>query len=60
MADGDPVLVYQVAGGHVSVGDSEGLLQGVPFERGHDVLPCKGTGICHWQSLTCSWAGTTV
>lgn len=56
VAHSDPVLVYQVAGGHVSVGRSEGLLQRVPFERGHDVLPCKGTGISHWQSLASSWA----
>lgn len=49
VADSDPVLVYQVAGGHVSVGCSEGLLQGVPFERGHHVLPCKGRGIFHFQ-----------
>lgn len=48
MADSYPVLVYQVAGGHVGVGGSEGLLQGVPFERGHDVLPCKGTGVFHF------------
>lgn len=45
VTDSYPVLVYQVVGRQVSVGCSEGLLQRVPFECGHDVLLCKGTGI---------------
>jgi len=45
VTDSYPVLVYQVVGCQVSVGCSEGLLQRVPFECGHDVLLCKGTGI---------------
>lgn len=45
MTDSYPVLVYQVVGRQVSIGCSEGLLQRVPFERGHDILLCKGTGI---------------
>lgn len=56
VADSDPVLVYQVAGGHVSIGGSEGLLQGVPFERGHDILPCKGTAIHSSLAFTPSQA----
>lgn len=45
VTDSYPVLVYQVVGRQVSVGCSEGLLQGVPFERGYNILLCKGRGI---------------
>lgn len=45
VTDSYPVLVYQVVGRQVSIGCSEGLLQRVPFERGHDILLCKGTDI---------------
>lgn len=44
VTDSYPVLVYQVVGCQVRIGCSEGLLQRVPLERGHDVPLCKGTG----------------
>lgn len=45
VTDSYPVLVYQVAGRQVSIGCSEGLLQWVPFECGHNILLCKRTDI---------------